>query len=67
MDREQLVALAEDRGWKAHELMLAAGEDPDRLNNGGLTEAVTLLLEQDEPEWIEWLIESREGMAQRVE
>jgi hypothetical protein len=67
MDRDWLVALAEERGWKAHELMMAAGEEPDRLNNGRLAEAMTLLLDQDEPEWIAWLIESRVGMVQGVE
>ena len=54
---DRLVGFAVQRGISPTKLMQLAGEDPDRLNNGGIREAVELLLEQDDEEWLEDLIE----------
>jgi hypothetical protein len=55
-----LVEKARERHLSPEELMLSAGEDPDRLNNGGLEEAIRLLLEDEDGdvEWLEWLIDT---------
>jgi hypothetical protein len=61
MTREEIVRgvvqIAEARGLTTAHLVLQAGVDPDRLNNGGLAELVSLLLDEgDDPEWIEELL-----------
>ena len=55
-----LVEQARDRQLSPEQLMLRAGEDADRLNNGGLEEAIGLLLDDEggDVEWLEWLIET---------
>ena len=56
-DVDRLVGFAVQRGVAPQKLMEFAGEDPDRLNNGGIREAVTLLLDNEDAEWLSDLIE----------
>ncbi len=48
----ELIAAAQKKHLTGELLLIACGEDPDRLNNGGLSEAINLLLEEDDADWI---------------
>jgi hypothetical protein len=56
---DAIVAAAERNGMDAARLMMACGEDPDRLNNGGLNEAAAILLEQDNVNYVLSVIANR--------
>lgn len=55
---ERLTRLAVDKGFMSSGLAVLLNIDPDRLNNGGLMEVIELALEDDDPEWIEEMINS---------
>ena len=65
--RDRLIARAQHLGLTAADLARRLGIGPDRLNNCGVAEVVSLAMEADDPDWIMHQIEVSNGPDQSDE